>query len=248
MADVSRHPLEGKLTQEQQDHIMTLSPDGIAAYLHELEVAAGLRVHDAMNPSVLHEVEQPVAQSQTASVTVAGKTFSGTQAEIDQQLLAYFRSQQAQPAGDGSPRDSNGRFTREPSMTDSADQVAGDLVTKGIKGYLAEQGIDPDALREASALMAHQKAWAHATREFLNGDGSGYPGGEALQEEMGKKLIELGLDNYPSAANLKKAWDAVQDDAVRFVRLRDAKSRTEIDEALGRNQRGVVSGGGLWNL
>ena len=58
MSEISQHPLEGKLTQEQFDYVMTHSGAEVSAAMHEWELQAGLRVRDELNPERLHEVEQ----------------------------------------------------------------------------------------------------------------------------------------------------------------------------------------------
>lgn len=233
----------GKLTAAEEAHIMTLErPEQITDYLHQLELQAGLRVEDAANNQVLHEIDrsQMVAP---VTVKIAGQTFSGTQEEVDAQMLAHFRSQQNQPPAADAARDSNGRFAKEqprtnqtPRLTEGADKIAGDLITNA----LAAQGISIDDLKEVVAGPAADRtvvtSWAEATEAFKNATPD-YPGGEHMVELIGNKIAELGLHNKPSAASIKKAYEAVQADTDQYVALRDAKTPEEIRAILGTSER-----------
>lgn len=239
MSEISKHPLEGKMTQEQIDTYMKLDYHEGQAYLHELELGAGLRVRDELNPERLHEVVQvaEAAPSQVSAKLPDGTTFTGTAAEVSAKVAEQLvrNAETARVQSDGAPRNANGTFAaKQPGLLDGADQVTSDLVLKA----LAAQGIDPDALRDATAMKSHEKAWAHASREWLaTQTPESYPGGAALQEELQKKLEILGLTDYPSAANIQRAYDAVRADADRYVALRDAKTPQELEAILGKTAR-----------
>jgi hypothetical protein len=192
-----------------------------------------------MNNNILHEIDrsQMVAP---VTVKIAGQTFSGTQEEVDAQMLAAFR---AQPPAADAARDSNGRFAKEqprtnqtPRLTEGADKIAGDLITNA----LAAQGISIDDLKEVVSRPAADRtevtSWAEATEAFKNATPD-YPGGEHMVELIGNKIAELGLHNKPSAASIKKAYEAVQADADQYVALRDAKTPEEIRAILGTSER-----------
>jgi hypothetical protein len=234
----------GKLTAAEEAHIMTLtSPTDIADYIHQLELGAGLRVEDPMNNNILHEIDRSQVVPSTVTVKIGDKTFTGTQAEVDTQMLAAFRAQQNQPPAADAARDSNGRFSKEqprtnptPRLTEGADKIAGDLITNA----LAAQGISIDDLKEVVAGPASDRtavtSWAEATEAFKNATPD-YPGGEHMVELIGNKIAELGLHNKPSAASIKKAYEAVQADADQYVALRDAKTPEEIRAILGTSER-----------
>jgi hypothetical protein len=268
-----------KMTPELEAEIMKSSPDEIKDILHAAMIQQGLVKVDEFNASVLHPVEQPAAQGQSnqSSLTVDGKTFTGTQEQLNEQLRAHFQSQQQQPTNDAPPRDQNGRFAKQNAPQQSAEQQAQaaadramlDLQFKrgeidaatfleksgAMQEYLQKQGVDLDALRDVSAGKTFEKKWNAVTDEFLRSpEGQTWPGGEELKNAVGLKIAELGLVDQPSVASIKRAWDAVKEDTERFAKLRDrdtklasARSREEVDELLERNKRGVVGGGGLWN-
>lgn len=239
----------GKLTQAEIDHINTLTrPEDIAAYLHDQEVAAGLRSVDPMNPDVRHEVER-VAQLFTASITVDGKsyTFSGdNQADVDRQQIEFFKStfsssqpSQVRTTNDTVARTADGRFAREerqPSLTQGLDDVTGGLVAKA----LAAEGISLDDLKAAVAEKQADKrvvsSWAQATIDFKN-QHPDWEGGENMVELIGTKLAELGLTNQPSARSIQAAYDALVAEATQYEALRDAKTPEEIKTILGTRAR-----------
>ena len=72
-----------------------------------------------------------------------------------------------------------------------------------------------------------------------------YPGGAALQEELQKKREILGLTDYPSAANIQRAYDAVRADADRYVALRDAKTPQELEAILERPPENMIRFGAV---
>jgi hypothetical protein len=256
------HPL--KLTPGQEAHINTLSPDSISAYIHGLEVDAGLRVRDAWNPEIIHLAEQPAETPAPAatpvSVSVGGMTFSGSQQEVDAQMLAYFRAASARgeltTTNDTTPRDEKGRFAREPQHpntdegTRAADKALLELKYKrgeidtasyiqqsgALDDYLQQVGVDVQGFKQNQREVQN---WASATQEFLAGPlGADWPGGgPEVIEAIGQKISELGLENSPSAASLRKAWDSLQADADAFAAVQNATSREELDEALGIRQR-----------
>jgi hypothetical protein len=262
----------GKLTKSEEDHIRTLNrPEDIAKYLHDLEIEAGLRVRDDFNESVLHEIQRPIVpQASQASLKIDGVVFTGSDAELNEQLRAHFQRQQPHPQDDQPARDANGRFVSaadqgkkdEANALAAADRAMLDLQFKrgeidaatfleksgAMQEYLQKQGVDLDALRDVSAGKTFEKNWATATDEFMRGHGASWPGGEELKNAVALKIAELGLVDEPSAANLTKAWNAVKEDAERIARLRDAKSPAEIEEILGTSARKLAAlrGGQVW--
>lgn len=241
MSDISRHPFDTEATQAEIDEFMRIAavPGASAEYLHDWELAHGYRERDSMNPTVLHETQKvaEAAPSQVSAKLPDGTTFTGTTEDVAAKVAEQLarNAEAARVQSDGAPRNANGTFAaKQPGLLDGADQVTSDLVLKA----LAAQGIDPDALRDATAMKSHEKAWAHASREWLaTQTPESYPGGAALQKELQKKLEILGLTDYPSAANIQRAYDAVCADADRYIALRDAKTPQELEAILGKTAR-----------
>jgi len=262
----------GKLTKKEEEHIQTLTrPEDISKYLHDLEIEAGLRVRDSFNDQVLHEVQRTVEpQANQSSLKIDGVVFTGSDAELNEQLRAHFQRQQPHQQDDQPARDSNGRFVSaadqgkrdEANALAAADRAMLDLQFKrgeidaatfleksgAVQEYLRKQGVDLDALRDVSAGKTFEKNWAAATNEFMRGHAASWPGGEELKNAVALKIAELGLVDEPSAANLTKAWNAVKEDAERIAKLRDAKSPAEIEEILGTSARkqAALRGGQVW--
>jgi hypothetical protein len=215
------------------------STSEIKQYYDNKALEQGLVVRDEMSPEVLKEVPQ-VAQPQHVTVTVAGKTFTGTtQEEIDAQLAAHFRSRQTQPEPQPA-RNSNGTFaktTLEPSRTAGLDAISNNLVEKA----LADAGVSVEALKEFTAERSAEKkvvtSWAAATEAFKNGPGADWPGGEELKTRLGYRLAELGLTDAPSVASLVTAWESIQAEDARDKALANATSSDEIKEILGTRER-----------
>jgi hypothetical protein len=248
------------------------STEEIAEYFRSKAIAEGKLVPDPINPSVLH-VAQPkrdAAQPDQSSLKIDGQTFTGTDAELNEQLRAHFQRQQPHPQDEEPARDSNGRFVSaaDQGKRDQANALAAsdratlDLQFKrgemdaatfleksgAMQEYLQKQGVDMNALRDVSAGTTYAKQWDAAVQEFLRGAGASWTGGEELKNAVGLKLAELRLEDQPSAASIKRAWDAVKEDADRFAKLRDAKSPAEIEEILGTSARRLAAlrGGQVW--
>jgi hypothetical protein len=239
MSNINPHRLEGNMTQEQIDHIMALtSPTEITTYMHELELSAGLRVPDAMNPSVLHEVQQVAEAAPKFTITVAGQTFTADTAEelSAKSSAAIQAAVQAKNASDDIARNPNGTF-RAQQVGEAADRIAGGIVTKALQ---EELGISPEELKASVAQIREGNqivtSWAAATKDFLKANPD-YQGNEETVRIIGEKLQELGLDDKPSAASLQRAYDALAEEAERYLRIKDATSPQEIRDALGITER-----------
>jgi hypothetical protein len=130
-AGPEQYPL--KLTPEQEEAISTMPPMEIPQYLHEIEVAAGLRNRDPWNSEVMRIVEPaekaaPVAAAAgTSSITVNGITMSGTPDEVSAQLLAYYRAANARgeltTTNDTVARNANGTFAKTKEHELTADEA-----------------------------------------------------------------------------------------------------------------------------
>jgi hypothetical protein len=207
----------GKLTPEEEKHIQTLTrAEDISAYLHQLEVEAGLRVPDSLNSGILHEVQRLAENPQpiTATIVFNGveKTFTGaTREEVDAAQVAFFRSQQTQPTNDEPTRDRNGRFTKENTAEQQALDAAAkaELELKFKRGeisttqYLEQSGAIAEALEKTLGVPieqvvetfkktsgeAYMQSWANATTEFFQTEeGKKWPGGEANKAKLAEVL------------------------------------------------------------
>jgi hypothetical protein len=253
-----------KLSKEQEEAISTMPPMEIPQYLHEIEVAAGLRNRDPWNSEVMHVVEpdETAAQPLSQTFTINGEThtFTGAnQAELDRAQVEFFRtltensSARLETTNDTLARNPNGTFAKQrtdDSAVASADKAILELKYKrgeidtasymresgALDDYLQEMGIDVQGYKQNKHEVQN---WANATKEFLAGPlGADWPGGgPEVIEAIGQKIAALGLTDQPSAASLRKAWDALQADADAFAAVQNATSREELDEALGITAR-----------
>jgi hypothetical protein len=225
----------GKLTSEEEKHIQTLTrPEDIAKYIHSLEVEAGLRVRDEYNDSVLHEVPRRTEpQPNQASLTVDGKTFTGTDAELNEQLRAYFQSQQQQPTTAQPARGTDGRFVAaadqgkkdEEAALAAARKAELDLAFKrgslSTSEYLEQSGAFAEALEktlgapieeiaesfQSRRSQKYVESWETATAQFFQTEiGRYWPGGEANKKILGE-LIEKG--SLPDGTPFVDAEDKV---------------------------------------
>ena len=74
MSDISPSKLEKHMTPEMEAAIAACdSAEEITALLHATEAQLGFRKADALNPSLLLEVTEPVAQRETAYIEVGGQ-------------------------------------------------------------------------------------------------------------------------------------------------------------------------------
>jgi hypothetical protein len=238
MSQINPHPLEGKLSQEQIDYVMTHSGAEVSAAMHEWELEAGLRVRDELNSSLLHEVVQEEQAAPKYSIKIGDETFTADtteelSAKSEAAIVARVQKTQADAAAAAdSARTKDGRFAKQPSVTDGADQIASDVVMKALQA----QGIDPDALRDASENKKYERSWASATNEFLKSTPD-YPGGEELQQRMASRLFDLGLTDKPSAESLRAAYDSISAEAEQYLALQKATTSEEIQQIIGKTQR-----------
>jgi hypothetical protein len=238
MSQINPHPLESKMTQEQIDTLMKMeTPTEMSAYMHELELSSGLRVRDELNASRLHEVVQEEQAAPKYSIKIGDETFTADTTEelaakSEAALVARVQKTQADAAAADSARTKDGRFAKQPSVTDGADQIASDVVIRALEA----QGIDPDALRDASENKKYERSWASATNEFLKSTPD-YPGGEELQQRMAARLLDLGLTDQPSAESLRAAYDSISAEAEQYLALQKATTSEEIQQIIGKTQR-----------
>jgi hypothetical protein len=248
----------GKLTPAEEAHIQTLTrAEDISAYLHSLEVEAGLRVPDSLNSGVLHEVQrlaQPTVAQPAAgqsSLKIDGVTFTGTDAELNEQLRKHFAEKNPQPTNDEPTRDRNGRFVKEKT----AEQQALDTAAKanlelrfkrgeiGTAEYLEQSGAFVEAVEKLigapieDIVETFQKtsseklvqSWETATREFFQTEeGKTWPGGEANKNKIGEVLqMDLGdgttLADLPDKVQAMKAAYAYMQEQNLLVENTDLK-------------------------
>ena len=231
-----------KLTEAEEQHLLTLSHYEIAPYLHELEVAKGLRVPDAANPSVLHEITPLAEAAPKFRIKVAGQEFTADtleelNAKYEPVLKAALAANQAAQHQDEPTRGSDGRFTKQPSITADADRIANSLVAKALK---EELGIEPEELQASVASIRAERQyegnWAGATKEFLKRNPD-YSGNDETVRAIGDRMVEMGLDDKPSPESIQKAYESLAAEAERYLALKDAKTPEEIAAVLGIDDR-----------
>jgi hypothetical protein len=223
------------MSPEQIEHFNTLrSPHDMSDYLKEIAIENNLvRPLDAGSLDILVDVPQsaPVAASETKTVTIDGKVFTGDQATIDAAMKAAFvtEKQNEQPA-----RDRNGRYTaepvvsRDPKVSDAEAQKAADKAmldlrfkrgeidtatylreSNAMSEYLASVGIDVNAAQQQAQRDSQEVTnWATATEQFKKNNPD-WPGGERLMARMADKIDKLGLTDYPSAESLERCQAAI---------------------------------------
>src|ERR1700733_5556154 len=127
MSEISKHPLEGNMSQEELNQLVTMQTGAeISAYMHELELTHGLRRRDELNPERLHEVEQvaPKYSIKIGDETLTADTTEELSAKSEAAIVAQVQRTQAAAATDQA-RNKNGTFAKQPSVTDDADRIAG---------------------------------------------------------------------------------------------------------------------------
>jgi len=123
-----------------------------------------------------------------------------------------------------------------------------------IDSYLADQGIDMDSLREVAASQQTERtiqSWAEATEEFKNSSAvSSWTGGEANRAKLGEILVEMDATDHPNAENIARAYRYMLENNLLVAnesveqesRIANATSPSELNEALGYNERVRSSG------
>ncbi|MGA7221597.1 MAG: hypothetical protein WBX16_01965 [Candidatus Acidiferrales bacterium] len=173
-----------QMTKAEEDQYLALPWDAGIAYLHELEVAKGLRVPDPMNPSVLHEVEpgtQPRRFAKVLTVNGQKKTFEGeSELEVERQANQYLSQvfTEANQPTDEPGRDANGRFAKTASDDAAAQQRfvdSADLQLQFQRGELTVQ-----EYIERSGVLAEE------VEKVLDKTGVS----EIVQERQGKKIVQ----------------------------------------------------------
>ncbi|HXA76979.1 MAG TPA: hypothetical protein VNV41_07575 [Candidatus Acidoferrales bacterium] len=112
-----------------------------------------------------------------------------------------------------------------------------------IERHLAEQGVDMEALRDASANKLRQ-SWEAATAEFQQTEeGRRWPGGQENFKKLGDLLIEMGAADQPNSENIRIAAEWLRQNSMLVdspeseaeTKISEATSMEQIREALGRS-------------
>lgn len=263
-----------RVTPSLEEQIASASSQSeISAILRHAAVAQGAARPDAYDPNVLHPTNAPVPQKYAQTITlpttgekfiVEGDTELEVQQKVNQLLRAAMTESPAQQAQEmEQPRDADGRFV---SAEDAAARTElelqfkrGEITTEtylresgALDSYLAENGIDPEALREVSSKKFEQ-SWADATNEFLSSAaGADWPGGETNRQTIGQIIAETGwIESANKAEALTAAWAYMKQHPELIASnpetdaqnaLAKAKSPAEIQEALNAYRPAGSSG------
>jgi hypothetical protein len=204
------------------------------------------------------------AYAKTVTINGVDHQVSGTtEAEMLRSESALFQGlfEKTATAAVAAPaRDESGRFV----AADPAEVAAkSELLLKFQLGqidaatYLEQSGAITEYLEKAGVPLAElqaavqdkssqriEQSWAAATQEFLNTDeGSIWVGGEANKNKLGEVLIAMGAADAPNAENIRLAAKYLREnnmlvenpELAQHQRIEGAKSREELDIALGRS-------------
>jgi hypothetical protein len=188
----------------------------------------GLTEKDAFNGDIVYPTAKAydiAPAAKTAKIKVGGTEYEITY-ETQEQLVAaeleIFRELQKPKTTEQEPptaqaRDTRGKF------------VAGDQQTSdaAIEDYLQRNNIDLSAVRE----QRYVTDWQSATNEFLARHGD-FSGGQRNMESMGSLIIELGLQDSPSADALESAFAELR---------RRGQYQTDTDEARSARATAAIS-------
>lgn len=238
-----------KLTEAEEAHLVTLDHNQMLDYLHELELQKGLVVPDILNTSVRHEitpVETAPAAQDVHSVTINGKTITGSQEVIDAAMREHFTA-----------RDENGRFKKDTPRTPEQDAAAvaerAELDLQFKRGqidtaeYLEKTGAIAEALEkqlgvpidaiaatfQEQAGKIYEQSWAEATTRFKeSAEGRTWPGGNANLKKIGEVMTTTQVDgvllsDLPDKTQaLRLAYEYMQENKL-LVENSDAKQERE---------------------
>jgi hypothetical protein len=253
----------------------------IQQIMRQAAIDQGAVVPDIYDPNVLLEVvpgERSAApQKFGKTVTVNGTKHvlsANSEAELLASENALFRGlfSQTAPARTEPVRNDRGQFVKANDATAKAaeaaeaERLAGlqldfqigriDAATyiresHAVDSYLAEQGVDMDALKEVTAQKQgdrYQQSWKDATEAFKqSADGADWPGGNENLKTVGELLIANGFeDAEDKVAALQSVYQYMRDN--KLVRepveskIANAQSPEQIREALGRSSSSLFGG------
>ena len=212
------------LTAEEERYLREeiSRPEDISAFFHDRRVRHNQEMTDALNPSIIHEIQQPEPTAPSkVSVTVSGMTFSGTQAEVDAQMLAYFRAAEArgqrlQTTNSATPRNADGTFAKQTREGELNAEQAKQLVDRAaldmkfrtgqipVEQYLRETGAFDNYAREVLGVEPDPARRERAQNERLRRDHGltvqlsfkrvrvrDWPGGDEMQARLGHIIRSL---------------------------------------------------------
>jgi hypothetical protein len=250
---------------EEQIHDAT-NVEQLKAILREQALAQHLYVPDAINSSVLHEVDVAAPRRFAKTVEIGGikKTFEGdSELEVEREYGAFLQETFSQPvATTEQARNERGQFVEQAKLDEAAqaelvrrseielrfkrgeiDSATMLRETGAMEQYLADQGIDMDALRDASQSKLRQN-WEEATAEFQQTEeGRRWPGGQENFKKLGEVLISMNAADQPNAENIRRAVEYLRENDMLVEspevsaenKISEANSVEEIREALGRS-------------
>jgi hypothetical protein len=239
------------------------TPDEMKAILADAAVRQGLVTRDYYDPSVLIPADRTAAPKTFAkSITVEGGKklfFEGDdEADVERRISTYLQSQMrpVETKPEVQPRDAKVQFTRVDDPVAKAELELqfkrGELTTAdylaqsgAIDEYFAAQGVSIDELKASVEQKRNENvehSWKSVTQEFLNSPaGSDWPGGPENLKAIGEVLTAMHVENEPSVENLAAAYKYLKDhdqiaenpELVRITKISEAKSFSEVQEALG---------------
>jgi hypothetical protein len=228
----------------------------IQALLKEAAVAQNLVSRDRFDPDVLLATEAasaPTPHRFARAIEVDGQKHfieSDSEVGLEKATNDFLRQTFSTPAATQTQsRDAaTGRFAAEPApTTDATDAYAkaelelrfkrGEISTDeylaqsgAIERHLAAQGIDMDAMRDASGRRFEQ-SWEQATQEFLHSSiGRSWPGGQENMRRISEVLQQMGAVDAPSAENLALAYQHLRENDL-LCSNPEAEARQKIAES-----------------
>jgi hypothetical protein len=253
------HDLEKATTPEELRSLLhaSLERSGIAS---RDEVTGQFVRRDPLTPAANVQTDEPKQITKVEKIGGREITFSGTELEVEQQVIAAYKVAEAlTPAPE--PRVPvvrqktqaeiereicdrteldlkfrRGEFTTEEYLTQ----------TNAIGQYLTDRGFDV----EQAAAAQYEKSWAQATEEFLNNtpEGKSWKGGSRNVTQAGTLLLAHGWDKATDkVAALRAVAQEMREKKLEFdaemspeqlIALTDKMSPTEILEAFKQGQNG----------
>jgi hypothetical protein len=259
-----------RMTPALEKEISEALPDQIKSIFARAALEQALVTPDPYNPSLLHPTALADHSPRKFGkvVIINGVKYAlegGSPEELAQAETSLY--QQVLEGGDNNneqARDAQGRFVREQTPEEKAageleaskradlelawkrgDITAEQYLEKSgaISTYLAEHGMNQDALVAVSDLV-YQNTWSQATEQFLNSpEGESWPGGSE-NLAIATKLLEENpeLMNNPSADALAAVWNYMREndlavpnpEVTQLQQIGEATDVNQIREALNR--------------
>jgi hypothetical protein len=255
-----------RMTPALQEEINNALPDQIKSILARAAIEQSLVTVDSYNPSILHatELSEHAPRKFGKVLTINGVKYAieGDSPEALATAETDLYQQIFEQGDNGQARDAQGRFVHEQTPEEKAAgelQAAnraelelrfkrGDITAEqyleqsgAISTYLAEHGMNQDALVAVSDLV-YQNTWSQATEAFLASDaGNDWPGGQTNMELMGRILEENNMTE-PTVENLSAAFQYARENGLlvenpetaAHYAISEANSVEDIRTALNR--------------